>query len=904
MPTFLDDLDVDTAAMAAAPAITPKFFSSELTGAGKKTGLISNAVGPLNNPSNSPTRSIERKNRHTSGYNVTLELPMDPMIQKIALSSRFDVTIPETDHMFHLGQRSINGSTEEVYLNLRVQGMILYLDKTPSAGSREMHVQYRMEIYSIARPTETTASNKLTPGENNLWMEWDYHPLNKVDDFVSRAVSMPVDQQKVAEWMADFPLYDAIVEQAEIWQNDDIGSVICSYIENTVPRAARNPTIVTQIQEQMAYLENYDVSLDVYREIHAAIVKFAPDAQMVEKLSKSNLNLMMGDTLENLHNQRGQLTSPPGLPAGTAFSGRFSPQQREAICTTKPLVLVQAGAGTGKSTVILGRIDYLTQAGVDPKDITVLSFTNAAADNIKAKNPAVGSMTIARMIHDTYSLNHPLHGLSSLDTILNSLTIFYPNHNVATELRRCLFQVKKNEKGAYTKTNTFIEENYDEVIKILDRLQQTSLELEIIICFQRIHTMQEPSHIQSKYLIIDEVQDNSIFEFIYVLKYVAKHAENLYIVGDSSQTLYEFRSSNPKALNTLEGSGVFETYKLTTNYRSNQEILDFANVALRNIEANRFAGIQLRSNLLTPPTAQSLLEKVNLNYRAFGTQKEFKQSFPGIFRTEVKEYIDECLKRGQSVAFLARARAVGSEMEEMLKTLYPTRTVSNLTSERPYATTIFSEYIKRHWNDAKQVPVHQATFAVTQQIINNISTLTNNSSPSAAQVTKVTEMIQNWWLKNSGTIKGWSDKTAKRLMTKDEFFDNLRQNLLDYEIQHNAIKQSMINQKNNERKANNLAMNADLIVSTIHGAKGLEFDNVVVLHKFDAQMAEADKRMYYVAFTRAMKTEYILSYGTVKNAQIESDYEQLHDALEKRDQKAAIVAAGGNPNLAGVVNDD
>ena len=97
------------------------------------------------------------------------------------------------------------------------------------------------------------------------------------------------------------------------------------------------------------------------------------------------------------------------------------------------------------------------------------------------------------------------------------------------------------------------------IISLLDTIKQTSLELEIIICYQRIDTMAEPTHVNCKYLIIDEVQDNSIFEFIYVLKYITKHAQSLFIVGDASQTLYEFRSANPRALNTLEGSGVFST---------------------------------------------------------------------------------------------------------------------------------------------------------------------------------------------------------------------------------------------------------------------------------------------------------------------------------------------------------
>ena len=68
-------------------------------------------------------------------------------------------------------------------------------------------------------------------------------------------------------------------------------------------------------------------------------------------------------------------------------------------------------------------------------------------------------------------------------------------------------------------------------MKTLDIIGQTSLELEIIICYQKIDTLAEPPEVKSKYLIIDEVQDNSIFEFIYTLKYVDKNKESLFIVG-------------------------------------------------------------------------------------------------------------------------------------------------------------------------------------------------------------------------------------------------------------------------------------------------------------------------------------------------------------------------------------
>lgn len=186
---------------------------------------------------------------------------------------------------------------------------------------------------------------------------------------------------------------------------------------------------------------------------------------------------------------------------------------------------------THNSTVILNRIQYMVSNGVNPDDITVLSFTNAAADHITEKNPNVHSMTIAKMIHSIYSLNYPQHELSSLDTIINTLDIYYPNDPDAAMFKRKCYDILKNEPDAFTGMNNFVEYHFDKVMQMLDQIGQTSLELEIIICYQQIAVLQEPPEIQSKHLIIDEVQDNSIFEFIYALKYVEKHSESLFIVG-------------------------------------------------------------------------------------------------------------------------------------------------------------------------------------------------------------------------------------------------------------------------------------------------------------------------------------------------------------------------------------
>mgnify|MGYP003515508768 FL=1 len=559
----------------------------------------------------------------------------------------------------------------------------------------------------------------------------------------------------------------------------------------------------------------------------------------------------------------------------------FSPEQRLAIQDTSPLTLIPAGAGTGKSTVILGRLGFMENCGIDPKDIMVLSFTNIAADNIKAKQPNVKSYTIAFMLHTLYSANYN-HGLSSIDTIINSISIYFPNDPFANELNKLIKSINPNGKGrnkdksSFTKLNNFIGDNMDKTIEVLDVIKQTSLELEQIICYQNIETMVIPNELSASHIIIDEVQDTSVFEFIYMLKYADVGLKSLFMVGDGSQTLYEFRASNPKALNALESSGVFANHTLTTNYRSNQEILDFANVALTDIEANQFAKIQLQANSRSKITSRSFQEKVHLNYHHVAKVKDFAEDWSSWFALEIVPYIDSKLAKGEQIAFIAHSRSHVGLIEESLLKHYPTQTINNLVPKKVFNSTVFSKYILTYWGEAKLLPTKGIVNNIDTSIMNHLDMLVDNSK----SIPFATQMLTEYKIKNRETITNWENQVIAGRMPKDELFDHIRELMLDYEISTNAIRQSLLAQKNAKTKDENL--NGNFILSTIHSIKGLEFDNVVVLHRNTAAMVEADKRMYYVAFTRAKKTELIVSFGTDISPKIKDDYNLVIELLDAK----------------------
>src|SRR5699024_4911595 len=101
-------------------------------------------------------------------------------------------------------------------------------------------------------------------------------------------------------------------------------------------------------------------------------------------------------------------------------NNNYSNQQKKIITSQDPLVIGQAGAGSGKSHTLVGRINYLKDQGEDLSKVLVLSFTNVSALNITNRFPNVRSETLANMFHKIYTASYPSQTLSQPSTTANS----------------------------------------------------------------------------------------------------------------------------------------------------------------------------------------------------------------------------------------------------------------------------------------------------------------------------------------------------------------------------------------------------------------------------------------------------------------------------------------------------
>ena len=153
--------------------------------------------------------------------------------------------------------------------------------------------------------------------------------------------------------------------------------------------------------------------------------------------------------------------------------------------------------------------------------------------------------------------------------------------------------------------------------------------------------------------------------------------------------------------------------------------------------------------------------------------------------------------------------------------------------------------------------------------------------PVAAQP-KVAKILSNWKSEQGAIISSWLAQVNNGQLTSDAFMELLKENMLQHEIKSNAMKQALLSNKNQQAKKEAAIKGSNFLLSTIHSAKGLEFDNVVVLYRNENALAEDKKRMYYVAFTRAMKSEYILAYDTVASPQVQADYITVLEGLHQK----------------------
>lgn len=857
--------DATSIANAKKQIGSAKFFSKDITGSGKATGLLNLSICPSNIMATAPVQTRELHWHICTELNKHSKLttyPINPLGFYIPLliqgALNFDASWCQLGNNTYANLVPVSLCIEEP---LATAAANTNTTNNVSTG-KKIVITYRLDMIS---ETQDANGNKIYTGTNSEYTE------NPLKTFATMNNS-PADNSAFQIYLSSYSAYDAVCKQSVIWQTTLVDTIINAYDKD--PKSFPMSQIIR-------YIAQYKVTLQQYRDLYAALKTRFNDSD-IKAFTKMNTSLLLQDTLDNLSTIQFPALPSPGKTNKHLDLSWCSKEQFDAITSFAPLNQVQAGAGTGKSTVIKARLDYLDYLGIDLNKVMVLSFTNAAADNIKARCPGIQSMTIAKMIDTIYQANHPTHQLSpSLarrgegSTFTNSLELYRGSIPYIEELIDATNKVEKNND--YATLLRLVEEHYNEIMDILDTVQQTTFHLEIIICYLEYTTMHIPFDIE--HLLIDEVQDNAVFEFIFFLNLTCKLKNHLYLVGDCSQTLYEFRASDPKALNAIENSGLFSTFPLNINYRSNQNILQFANALLNDIEANQYANIQLQSFKLNQITKQSFMEDVTVDYTRLNKISEMEEHvYRKLHSPEVLDWIKDKFAKNEQICVLAYKRREAAIFQKELEKLFPNKTLVSIIPAKNVSFAYFSKYVSNCRQQMMALPTNNADdlcMRIRDEIITNLGNcyVTPKMTNYGHIVANVQAMCLDWESQNKSVIADDLARFQRGEIDHTRFIELIGESLINYEIQKNALKQTIMSQKNAGKKED--TDNADFIFSTIHSAKGLEFDNVILLYQNKNQMEEDVKRMYYVALTRAKKSEYIIAYDTTTNALVYNRYENV-----------------------------
>lgn len=864
---------------------SPMFFTSKipLTGRGGKAGLLNEMRNPSQTPFSVRTDKADVDPLRRSITSSQTDYHFVPLFAMTSNTLSLIETMPNLDPNHSCQFASDAYGQSKVWLHTTLHSLTItrdkpYFDKvngkrvTPPANLRPI---YRLDLAIITDPSNPTMKNlrccqsnpnaaSLMRSHENAYIQIFTANIPRRMSTISEALKNTgaiVNDQVLNDYIDKLSLYDLACERSDVWQNsidqeiEPLLELVAQHLNERIYNFALTDTI--------RRLETYGVALDIYRNIFTSLKNLYPP-KVVSAIARENLNIMLSDLMEQINNDKGQLPVFNGNPIVKNKPGHpnYSPEQLKAIQAPGPLMLVQAVAGSGKSSVILGRIAHMLDSGIDPANICVISFTNAAADHIREEvgDDDVKSMTIDSLVTQIYQYNYPDQNISTPFTMMNGLDVYFPRDPDARALREHLRHVANSVEGSYTSLNRFVENNLDKVKEILATIGQITFDLAIIMCYNLIDELQQPDELAAKHLIIDEVQDTSIFQFIYALRYVQKHKMSLMFVGDSSQTLYEFRFANPRALNVMESSGVFDAYKLQTNYRSRQEILEMANQTLKNIEANQYAHLSLHSNDLTPVTTQSFKDHVRLNYTCVDTLSSFIDNMATYANHIVRPYIDECIARGEQVTVLAYQHAEVDAMEQALRSFYPNLTIENVSPKHGYETTVLTSFVKLFWDNVPFMRRDNLIGNIENMCYTHIADLIRNKNardPSLRFLSEWSRAAKAWY-------KPKYDSYVDGDISEKELFDELQKQMFSYEAEYNLEQQSRLSRANaNARDKKNTA-NTNIILSTIHSAKGLEYDNVVLIYRDKQPMDETEKRLYYVGLTRACKSEFIMAYERSK----------------------------------------
>ena len=645
-----------------------------------------------------------------------------------------------------------------------------------------------------------------------------------------------------------------------------------------------------------------------------------PEIESSENLEKKIAELkLISDSIEKKNLDSETLDRQNLSSFKVNYTNALNPSQLAAVLITEKPVLVIAGAGSGKTRVIVHRVSYLIEKGVDAQSILLLTFTRKASremlDRVETllQDKKVGNVTggtfhsfaafILRRYANILDLpsNFTIIDTSDAEDIIdlirtelkfNTKDKKFPRkeriHDIISYSRNKNTTISSIIHGQYTGLTDFIPDieliyngyskykslskilDFDDLMEILrDRLRDN-------------YSFRQSLQKQYQYVMVDEFQDTNIIQKEIVDFIAAKH-RRIMVVGDDSQSIYAFRGANYE--NILRFPATYPdcvVVKIEENYRSNQKILDFTNSIIDN------AKIGYRKKLFTRNLRQTIPV-----IRQFQDQQE-----EAVFIVDrIMELAEQNIPLNE-IAVLNRADWHNRYIQlEMSKRAIPYVVVGGFRfNERMHIKDVIS-YLRITYNPSDAVAWHRVLkyiggvgHVTAGSIISDFHTgsdpfsfetfkqrrfyselvmlgqmLAKASRPDCSLTQKV-EIIVDYY---SPILKERADDYFIRMQDVSVLVDlsrkykDLDRFLSDFALDPPSKRiadqtRPLIDEGEEDGK---------VTISTVHSAKGLEWYAVFIPHALEGMFPsnrainieemEEERRLFYVACSRAKEELYI-----------------------------------------------
>lgn len=591
---------------------------------------------------------------------------------------------------------------------------------------------------------------------------------------------------------------------------------------------------------------------------------------------------------------------------------KLNNEQKKAATFKDGPCLVIAGAGSGKTKVLTTRIANLIENGVKPYNILAITFTNKAAGEMRERvnniinahdafigtfhsfglkiireNSALFNLTSAFTLIDTEDqtsiIKKIMKDINITDKMISPAfiksKISFIKNNMLSDSEIANFLISENEKIAVK-----IYYEYEKILKRNNTLDFDDLLKKPVELFNSNKEVLEKYQDKFKYILIDEYQDTNEVQYKLV-KLLSKKYLNLFVVGDPSQSIYAFRGANyQNILNFEKDFKGCTVIKLPQNYRSTQTILDAANEVISHNKQRK--DLDLFSDLG---------QGVKIKYiRTFNDSMENKRVVD-----EIQKLYEEGYNR-KDMAIFYRTNAQSRSIEDALvKANIPYKVFGSFYFYKRKEIKDLLAYLKLIANPSDDVSlervINEPKRKIGDKTIENLrekARILNISMFEAIDSGKELEfknLILNLIeISKDTSITGLIDKTLE-LSKMKETYENDKSLESDIRLENLMEFRSVSETYENETGNVNLSdflmevslvsdaaeysLDSDAVtLMTVHSAKGLEFkvvfiigleENIMPISKalYDDEELEEERRLMYVAITRAKEKLYLLNAG-------------------------------------------